>query len=97
MGICEAQERVDVVLVEAERGFEKTACLPRRLQRPMSVPGSPPVKSVIDGVESVGMLASRPAALCRDQLDVDLMGQAGGDLVLHVEEIGVLLVEAFGP
>jgi hypothetical protein len=41
------------------------------------------VKSVIDGIESVGMLASHPAALRRDQLDVDLMGQAGGDLVLH--------------
>jgi hypothetical protein len=43
------------------------------------------------------MLASRPAALRRDQLDMDLMGQAGGDLVLHVEEVGALLVEAFGP
>jgi hypothetical protein len=97
MGVSKAQKRVDVVLVEAERGFKKTTCLPRRLERPMSVPGSPPVKSVIDGVESVGMLASRPAALRRDQLDVDLMGQAGGDLVLHVEEIGPPLVEALGP
>jgi hypothetical protein len=50
MGVCETQQRVDVVPVEAERGFEKTACLPRRLERPMTVPGSPPVKRVIDGI-----------------------------------------------
>jgi hypothetical protein len=25
------------------------------------------------------------------------MGQAGGDLVLHIQEVGALLVEAFGP
>ena len=31
----EAQQRADVVLVEAERGLEKTASLPRRLERPM--------------------------------------------------------------
>ena len=63
----------------------------------MSVPGGPALKSVIDGVEAVGMFARRPAALRRDQLDVDLTGQAGGDLVLHVEEVGALLVEALGP
>ena len=71
------QQRADVVLVEAERGFEKIASLPRRLERQMPVPGGPPVKGVIDGVEAVGMLARRPPALRRDQLDVDLTGQAG--------------------
>src|ERR1700726_4455265 len=97
MGVREAQQGADVVLVEAERGFEKTAGLPRCLERAMSVPGSPALKSAIDGVEAVGMFARRPAALRHDQLDVDGMGQAGGDLVLHIQEVGALLVEAFGP
>src|SRR5215831_15371257 len=63
----------------------------------MAVPGGPAAKSVIDGVEVVGMLAYRPPALRRDQLHVDATGQPGGDLVLHVEEVVALLVKAFGP
>ena len=55
------------------------------------------MKRVIDGIELVRMLASRPAALRRDQLDMDLVGQAGADLVLDVEEVGALLIQAFGP
>src|SRR5260221_6405011 len=43
------------------------------------------------------MLARRPPALRRDQLDVDGTGQPGGDLVLRVKEAGMRLVEAFGP
>jgi hypothetical protein len=77
---------------------KKTGCLSRRLERPTTVLGSPPVKRVIDGIELVRMLASRPAALRRDQLDMDLVGQAGADLVLDVEEVGaLLLIQAFGP
>src|SRR5207245_2840934 len=67
------------------------------LERQMSVPGGPPVKGVIDGVETVRMLARCPPALRRDQLYVDGTGQPGRDLVLHVEKVGPLLVEAFGP
>src|SRR5262249_31929943 len=60
-------------------------------------PSRPAAKSVIDGVEVVGMLAYHPPALRRDQLHVDATGQPGSDLVLHVQEVGALLVKAFGP
>src|SRR2546423_14969999 len=63
----------------------------------MLVPGSPPVQGVIDRVEVVGMLAHRPPALGRDQLYMDGTGQPGSDLVLHIEKVGALLVEALGP
>jgi hypothetical protein len=66
MGIGEPQQRADVVLVEAERGLKKMTGLPRRLERQMSVPSGPSVKGVIDGVETVRMLARRPPALRRD-------------------------------
>ncbi len=85
------------MLVEAERGLKKTTGLPRRFERQMPVPGGPAAKGVIDGIEAVGMLARRPPALRRDQLHVDAAGQPGGDLVLHVEGVGPLLVEALGP
>src|SRR6516164_9376088 len=63
----------------------------------MSVPERPSVKSIIHRVEAVGTLARRPLALRRDQLNVDGTGQAGNDLVLHLEGVGALLVEAFSP
>jgi hypothetical protein len=43
------------------------------------------------------MLARRPPALRRDQLYVDGTGQSGRDLVLHVEKVAALFVEALGP
>src|SRR6266545_863406 len=43
------------------------------------------------------MLAGRPPALRRDQLDVACAGQPGGDLILHVKEVGARLVETSGP
>src|SRR5215472_10504896 len=63
----------------------------------MSVPRGPPAKSVIDRIEPVGVLADRPPALRCDQLHVDGAGQPGGNLILHVERIAALLIEAFGP
>jgi TolB-like protein len=82
--------RFNAQLVDAESGahlwaerFDKQRTDP--LERPMSVPERPPVKSVIHRVEAVGTLARRPLALRRDQLDVDGTRQAGNDLVLHLE------------
>src|SRR5262249_20915692 len=74
-----------------------TTRLPCRLERQMPVPSGPAAKGLIDGVEAVGTLAYRPPTLRRDQLHVDGTGQSGGDLILHVEEVGTLLVEALRP
>jgi hypothetical protein len=97
VGVGEANQCVDVVLVELQRRLEKTAGTPCRLERQITVPGSPPEKGVIDRVETVGTLTRRTAAFRRDHLYVDGAGQSSRNLVLHVEEIGALLVEAFGP
>ncbi len=55
------------------------------------------MKGVIDGVEAIGRLACRPPTFGGDHLYVDGAGQPGGNLVLHVKEVGALLVETFGP
>src|SRR5215469_9388569 len=97
VGVGEANQRTDIVLVEPQRRLEKTAGLPRRLERQITVPGGPAEKGVIDRVETIGTLTRRTAALRRDHLYMDGTSQSGRHLVLHVEEIGALLVEAFGP
>jgi hypothetical protein len=61
------------------------------------VPFGPAVEGVIKGIEAVAMLARSAPALSRDELHVDSAGQPRGDLVLRIEEVGVRLVEAFGP
>src|SRR6516165_12388130 len=97
VGVGEADQRLDIVIVEPQRGLEKAAGSPGRLERQIPIPGGSAEKGVIDRVETAGTLARRSAALRRDHLYVDGPGQSGGDLVLHVEKIAALLVEAFGP
>ena len=64
MGIGDAQQRTDVVLVEPERGLEEATSLPGRFERQGLVPFGPAVEGVIKGIEAFGMLG----ALCAGSL-----------------------------
>jgi hypothetical protein len=97
MGIGEAQKRADVVLVEPEHCLKGATSLPGRFERQGLVQCGPAVGGVTEGIEAVGMLARCAPALRCDDLHVDRAGQPRGDLFLRIEEVGVRLVEAFGP
>src|SRR5215472_7667442 len=64
VGVGEADQRPDIVLVEPQRRLEKTAGSPCRVERQIPVPGGPAEKGVIDRVETAGTLTRRAAAFC---------------------------------
>src|SRR5215469_16917570 len=63
VGVGEANQRPDIVLIEPQCRLEKTPGSPRRLERLFLVPGGTTEKGVIDRVETARTLARRAAAL----------------------------------
>jgi hypothetical protein len=97
MRLGEADGRAHMVSVKPERRLEQGARFVGILHREWPVHDRPAAHGKVHRIHVVRPLALRPLAFRRDQLDADPARQPRGDLVLHVEQIGAWLVEAFGP
>ena len=93
----EADQRLDIAIVKPERRVEQVTCLAVAAQRQGLVEDCPAAHGQVHGIHVVRPLALRPAAFCGNELDAHGPGEARGDLVLHVEDVGARLVETLGP
>jgi hypothetical protein len=95
---CLARQRIGVVRVHLERLLEQS---PRRIDRVLIV--SYPVlfnegqtaHGEVDGVGAFG--AGAPLCFRLDQFNTQRVGQSPHHLILQLEQVGHVLLEAFGP
>src|SRR4051794_22283183 len=94
---CQADQGLDIAVVEPERHFEQFTRVPIASQRQGLIEDCPSAHGQVYSVHAVRPLSLRSAAFRSSKFDSDGPGEARGDFILHIEYVSARLVKTFRP